>query len=270
MPNKHHKANKKGPKDFSKIKSPKRTLILAGGGAAEEPWAQELYSNFVKLSGAKKANIGIITAASRPRRAQENAEFYKEIFSKLGAQAEWLPIGIRTKKNSYDPKLVKKISSMTGIFFGAGNQTRYLTSLRNKRGKNTPILDAINAAYQRGIAIAGTSAGTAVQCKAPIIRTDKLYSPQGGFNFFPYGILDTHFSQRNRESRLIHLARKTNTPQACGIDEDTILIVKNPNTPEAKIEVLGNHAVHIYTNISKKRFEVTRLKAGDIYYPLAA
>jgi len=268
MPTNPYNANNKGGKDFLLTKkSSERTLILAGGGTATKPWANELYSTFVKLSGERDAKIGIITAASKPRQAEKNGHFYENIFSELGAHAEWIPIDIRSRKNSYNKDLVKKIESMTGIFYGAGNQTRYTTSLRNNANINSPMLNAMNLAYKSGATIAGTSAGTAIQCSSPMIRGDNIFDPYGGFGFFPYGILDTHFSQRNRESRLINLARKTKTSQAYGIDEDTILIVKNVDTPQTHMEVLGEHGVHIYTNISKKGFKMTRLKAGDTYYP---
>jgi cyanophycinase len=242
----------------------KKNLVLAGGGNAEAPWTAELYRTIVNLAGGKNANIGIITAASEPNKAEENGYFYERQFSTYGAKAEWIPIDLTLIENNSDSDLVEKINSMTGFFFGAGDQSRHVSCLRTEDGEDSPMLAAIRHAYECGAVIAGTSAGTVFQSGRPMITDDETYDAQGGFGLFSYGILDTHFTQRGREARLITFARKTGTQRAYGIDENTALVVRNADTPSVSMEVLGEHRVHIL-DVSSEDTKIIHLRKGEIY-----
>lgn len=48
--------------------------------------------------------------------------------------------------------------------------------------------------------------------------------------FFNYGLLDTHFSERGRQGRIVRLADHTQVPFAFGVDENTALLVQNNPT----------------------------------------
>jgi hypothetical protein len=62
---------------------------------------------------------------------------------------------------------------------------------------------------------------------------DLTYRASGGTGLFQLGLLDTHFSERDREIRLAVFAHTTETRYAFGVDETTALTVKRlPN---------GNH-----------------------------
>lgn len=55
------------------------------------------------------------------------------------------------------------------------------------------------------------------------------YYPGGGFGFFKYGYLDTHFATRGRQGRLIRLIsdlyNNVDIPYGYGVDENTALAV---------------------------------------------
>lgn len=72
------------------------------------------------------------------------------------------------------------------------------------------------------------------------------YNPEGGFGFFPYGITDSHFSNRSRQARLIRLGWETGIDMLYGVDENTGMVVYNVNEPDVEIEVLGERGVSIF------------------------
>ena len=72
------------------------------------------------------------------------------------------------------------------------------------------------------------------------------YSQKGGLGFFPYGPIDTHFSERGRQGSLIRFSSDTRQPLSFGIDENTALIVINSGTPDAVMSVVGDGGVSIF------------------------
>eukprot|EP01100_Stratorugosa_tubuloviscum_P001682 TRINITY_DN1382_c3_g1_i1.p1 TRINITY_DN1382_c3_g1~~TRINITY_DN1382_c3_g1_i1.p1 ORF type:complete len:319 (-),score=136.07 TRINITY_DN1382_c3_g1_i1:112-1068(-) len=165
---------------------------------------------------------------------------------------------------------------MTGFFFGGGDQSllRYCLFDDSKSETNpTPVLATILEQYNEfGAVIAGTSAGTMIQVGSdnngpiPLITSGEshncfVYSvsnyakydyndhnphkttvnPYGGFGNFDYGLLDTHFSQRGRQGRLVCLAYNLNVRYGFGIDENTALVVD----AYGNMEVVGPAGVTI-------------------------
>jgi cyanophycinase len=149
--------------------------------------------------------------------------------------------------------------------------------------------------------IAGTSAGTAVQPVDPMVTNGETYealrdgpvsfigsppfdntlyyNPLGGLGFFEYGLLDSHFSERGRQGRIIRLASDLGIDRAFGVDENTALIVTNTGTPDVNFEVLGQGGVFISDVSSAEVGEkdgywtisgvtATYLTEGDQYNPL--
>ncbi|VEP12704.1 Cyanophycinase (fragment) [Hyella patelloides LEGE 07179] len=150
--------------------------------------------------------------------------------------------------------------------------------------------------------IAGTSAGTAVQTGSPMITEgesyealvgdpnslvgsppfvrDLYYNPVGGFDFFPYGLTDTHFSARGRQGRTIRLAGSLDVPNVYGMDENTALVVTDVGTDRVSMEVLGELGVSIFdlsdATVSDSEDDywsisdvsMTYLTEGDRYNPL--
>ncbi len=95
---------------------------------------------------------------------------------------------------------------------------------------------------------------------------------------FTYGLLDTHFTERGRQGRLIRLAADTHTPMGYGIDQDTGLLITNADSPQAQMQVIGQHGVYILdlskATIDKKgpfwsifNVKVTYLTVGDSFDP---
>ncbi len=78
---------------------------------------------------------------------------------------------------------------------------------------------------------------------------DVTYHSNGGTGLFALGNTDTHFSERNREGRLITLNALTGSKVGIGVDENTAMLIRwdVPNKPtRAFANVIGKHGVFIY------------------------
>jgi len=270
--------------------------VLGGGGLDDDN--ADVYNTFVSLStpSDQEPYIGIITAASEDPAG--SGDFYIGIFQNLSKvqNVEWLPIDVDHPERADDPALVAKLQKMTGVFFGGGDQTRLITCFFRNGREDTKTLAVIRQRFQSGdLAIGGTSAGTDIHQKAPMVtgglswdalafgsfdhtdddHTDDLsYDKDGGFGFFTYGFLDTHFGTRCRQGRMLRLLHDLpeNGTFGVGIDENTAIAIVNNI-----FEVVGFNGVYIL-NTTKSRgsvsnsepfyydnIQITYLTKGDTY-----
>lgn len=149
--------------------------------------------------------------------------------------------------------LVELIKNSTGVMFNGGDQSLTRKVLFDENNQPYPWTNAL----QSRPVVVGTSAGTAVQSNAENVvmitngtslsalkegaqaidapseraNSDSLtYNRFGGLGTFSYGVLDTHFSERNRTLRLATLLDDLNANQdqptfGFGVDETTALVV---------------------------------------------
>lgn len=84
-------------------------------------------------------------------------------------------------------------------------------------------------------------------CPAALAEDQLTYRAQGGLGLFPFGVMDTHFSERGREARLVRLLSDTQTRYGFGVDEATALLVGfDPAQPtNARFGVIGASGVYI-------------------------
>ncbi|MBT1449334.1 cyanophycinase [Glaciecola sp. XM2] len=99
-------------------------------------------------------------------------------------------------------------------------------------------------AVKRGVfpALAPSTRCNDTSCDSALFADDVTFMPTGGSGLFQLGTLDTHFSERDREGRLIALALSTQTPLAAGVDETTALLYSF-NDGIANFEVIGEQGV---------------------------
>ncbi|MEO0369777.1 MAG: cyanophycinase, partial [Pseudomonadota bacterium] len=97
-----------------------------------------------------------------------------------------------------------------------------------------------------------------VDCIDGLKPDDVTYRAEGGLGLFNIGLLDTHFSERNRETRLIMSAFATQQDFAFGVDETTALLVSLAEE-KATFEVIGENGVFI---ADLSRHEYQQLNAG--------
>lgn len=212
--------------------------------------------------GKGNARFGVISAASENPCCDEDSSwaYYEAQLLKYGAaEVYYIPITIDTPANNSNPEVISHIKTLTGFFFGGGDQSRIVASFYNDDERiPSPALLAIKETLLRtGGVVAGTSAGTDVQTVNTMIsggasfeglvnatqtywQISELpneniltaYGP-GGIGLFPYGLLDTHFANRGRHGRLISLAvdsasQPLGNHVAFGVDENTAFVVTGP------------------------------------------
>ncbi|BAN49288.1 cyanophycinase [Metapseudomonas resinovorans] len=283
-------------------------LLLVGGGLKDDNAA--IYQRLVQLAGGSgQARIGVITAASIPEsqdpdagtasaaNSRANGEYYANLLRSYGAaDAQWIPIDLDHIANNSNPQVIAQINGMTGFFFGGGDQSRLVQTLQNVSRGDTPALAAIRNRHAAGAVLSGTSAGTAIMVAGPMVSggesyealrygpyttpsgDDLSYDPSGGFGFFTHGLLDTHFSERGRQGRIVRLADYTGVPFAFGVDENTGLLVKdNPSLGQVEMEVIGTGGVFVFdlrnaelgggSNWALYDVLASYLTNGDLYRP---
>ncbi|TDP61271.1 cyanophycinase [Roseateles toxinivorans] len=170
------------------------------------------------------------------------------------------------------------LTQLDGIFFSGGDQARLLESFvgRDAQGRYrrlSPQLEILRARHAAGrLVVAGTSAGNASQAgpgvpmlsggeswqvlargfvsgQGPTIegqgRAGVSY-PDGGLGFFRLGALDSHFSQRSREGRLLRFVKDSGLDYGFGVDENTALLVGRPDAGgSTELRVVGAGGVFI-------------------------
>ena len=209
-------------------------------------------------------------------------------------------------KNNGNSAISQQIRDRNAFILTGGDQSFITDCFFNEdpvtaSRTDTALLTALEEQFEAGAVIAGTSAGTAVQPSAPMVTNGEsyeglrdgsfsfigsppfdntlYYNPLGGLGFFEYGLLDSHFSERGRQGRIIRLAADLGIETAYGVDENTSLIVKDVGSDQVKFEVLGEGGVFM-TDLAEatvgekngtwtiSNVQAAYLTEGDTYDPL--
>ncbi|MDP5137638.1 cyanophycinase [Rheinheimera baltica] len=124
------------------------------------------------------------------------------------------------------------------------------------QGKRTPMItngDSYNAIQYGAFDLPAPQPGCDrdQSCTNGLAENHLTFNGQGGLGLFNWGILDTHFSERGRQGRLVRLQNDTQTRFGFGIDEATALLVaagRGENSPDVVMEVIGAAGVYIVDN----------------------
>ncbi|MFG3345670.1 cyanophycinase [Streptomyces sp. NPDC048018] len=258
--------------------TPRGSLVLVGGGLKDDN--TQVYGEIIKRAGGATARIGVITAASVPESQDPhagdpdlcsnsacNGAYYADLFRKHGAaDAEWIPLDTDHVANADSDAVVARINSMSGFFFGGGDQYRYLTTLlHGDRHTDSKVLAAIRGKLAHGAVVAGSSAGAQIASGADMVSGGESYEglrdgsapgyyedparlayiPEGGFGFLRSGLIDTHTGAYGREGRALRLAADTGHDRVYALEENTALVVDHPGTRREQLTVLGPNGVAV-------------------------
>lgn len=180
--------------------------------------------------------------------------------------------------------LTATLQGLHGIYFSGGDQARHLESLFTRSGSGNATAFAASAEittlrhrFNAGqLVVAGTSAGNHIQgggtwnnTAVPMIGGGDSYAAltggfaqgtgaaletaasatryaAGGHGFFKYGVLDSHFSRRTREARLVRATKEGSMDYGFGVDENTALVVGKPASDgSTTMTVLGEAGVFV-------------------------
>lgn len=211
------------------------------GGHEDRKREMEILTRFVELSGGADANIVVLTAASTI--PDDMWSIYDEAFGNLGVTRR-SHLELTSRQDANSEEFVRQVDEATGIFMTGGDQKRLLALIGGS------ALDAAMhvALKSRGATIGGTSAGASAmsghmlaQGRAETLPEKGSVSLGAGLGFLHRVVIDQHFSERQRLSRLLTVVAQNPYLQGIGIDEDTALVVALGHG----IEVLGAGAVTI-------------------------
>lgn len=178
-----------------------------------------------------------------------------------------------------DPETLARLPDrVQGVFFAGGDQWKLRRAFFDAADRPNAWLLALRAAVARGdVVIGGTSAGSAVQSGGPMLSNGSVeqalargaiaapppvpgcaragscgavgenpldenaftYWPAGGLALAPGLIVDTHFSERARELRLLRLLVDTGHRRGIGADETSALHLRWIDEDAFEIRALG-------------------------------
>lgn len=167
---------------------------------------------------------------------------------------------VTTRELAESPWVARRIEEAEGVFIAGGDQSTYV-----RAWKGTALERALHAAWRRGAALGGTSAGAAIlgqfsyaalhggltsdgALRDPFTRDLTLERDFLRLSFLEGAVIDTHFGRRDREGRMLaFLARLMadgwhERPLGIGLDEETALAIGRGG----KARVFGKGAVTIY------------------------
>ncbi|GAA2936850.1 cyanophycinase [Streptomyces enissocaesilis] len=255
------------------------SLVLIGGGLKADN--AQVYGEIIGRAGGARARIGVITAASVPAsqdpdaddpgtcgNSECNGDYYAGLFERHGAaDAQWIPVDLDHIPNADSDEVVRQIDSMTGFFFGGGDQYRYITTLLHGAAHtDSKVLAAIRAKLAGGAVVAGSSAGAQIMAGADMVTGGESYQglrdgsgpgyfddptrlghlPEGGFGFLGSGLIDTHTGAYGREGRALRLAADTGHDRVYALEENTALVVDRPGHADERLRVLGPRGVGVF------------------------
>jgi cyanophycinase len=214
------------------------TFIAIGGGEMAE--GVEVLDRIFDLLGRTRAPRVVIMSVAT-NEVPGTYDKYDGIFRKKNVSHIEL-VDVSQRKDADSQSSIDKIEQADLIFFTGGDQLN-VTGLFG----GSPLHDALLRRIERGVVIAGTSAGAAMMSSSMIVDGSSDEAPKAeslslgpGLDLIEGTIIDTHFSQRGRHGRLITAV--AHYPQIIGIGIDPLTAIEVRN---GQFSVIGPGAVTI-------------------------
>jgi cyanophycinase len=229
--------------------------LIGIGGAEDRTSKAIILSRVMERVPQDNKTVGVITTASSI--PSEVFAGYREVFTRLGA-TEVHDIRIRERAEADDNTHAEVISRCGVIFISGGDQLRLTNILGASR-----TLEAIRQRHQAGAVVAGTSAGAACMSATMVYggpADDSLrkgaVKMSAGLAFAFGLIIDTHFLERGRFSRLMEVGATNPEYVGVGLGEDAAIEFLDGQT----IEVFGpGHVVIVDSS------QITGSNVFDLY-----
>jgi cyanophycinase len=215
--------------------------VLVVGGAEDKENDKSILKTFHSLSGGSQARILIVpTASSMP---EILGEVYRLLFSRMGAAAVEV-LSLTNRPEAEREAAIEAVQESTGLFMTGGDQMRLSQVLAG-----TGVAEAMRQRSRAGeLVIAGTSAGAAAMGECMIARGYSGESPcrnivelSDGIGILKGIIIDQHFHNRNRLTRLMTAIASRPECLGIGIDENTAVVLR----ADGVLEVIGDGTVTI-------------------------
>lgn len=231
-------------------------LVAIGGAEDKSSDLRILRRVFEHACGSDEVAV-IATASGIP---DEVLPAYEEAFRRVGA-SQVHAMDVRERKDAADEESVRKIEQSGAIFFTGGDQMR-LTSVFG----GSPMLTAIRERFQAGAVVAGTSAGAMALPTTMIYNghaADALHKGEvnmtSGLGFAEGVIIDSHFLERGRFTRLMEVGATNPEHLGVGLGEDAAVVIH----PNRLLEAVGSGHVIIVDSRDLARSNVASLSQGE-------
>jgi cyanophycinase len=206
--------------------------LIAIGGAEDREQELEVLSKVFSYTPEDSDEVTVIATASGV--PEEILPVYEEAFQRIGASKVHC-LSVRERQDAADPANIELIQRSGVVFFTGGDQLR----LTNVLG-GSDMLKAIRNHYANGGVIAGTSAGAVAQSTTMIYNggaADALHKGavkmSSGLGFVEGIIIDSHFLERGRFTRLMEVGATNPEYLGVGLGEDAAVIVHRNRVLEA-------------------------------------
>ncbi len=237
-----------------------RGYIVPIGGAEDKVGPEAILKRFVQICGGRDAHIAVIPTASELR---STGRRYEDLFKGLRASRVSV-LHFESRKQCEDPEELSILEKATGVFLTGGSQLRLGTMLGG-----TPAAKALRVMNERGVHVAGTSAGAAFLSEHMIAYGDEGSTPHAGMVTMAPGlgltnriVVDQHFRQRDRLGRLLTALAFNPFAVGIGLDEDTAAFI----APDETLEVVGSGAVTI---VDPSGIEYSSMDAAKLGEPVS-
>lgn len=200
----------------------------------------EILEKLLSEMKGKKSRIEIITSASKIQ--HKMGQEYINALANLNCNDVGL-MHFKSKREADKKDFIERLNVCDGIMFSGGDQV-----LLCKRLLGTKLLDVIKTRFKNepDFLISGTSAGAMALAETMIARgipSEALskghVTLSQGLGILPEIIVDTHFIQRGRFSRLIEATAKHPSKLGIGLGENTAVFFHKPEM----VETIGSNLV---------------------------
>lgn len=215
--------------------------LLVIGGAEDKYNERRILKKFLELAGSEKSEVLIVPVASDyPEFA---ADVYTQAFRNLGI-ANPRVLRATSRQDVFQADAEGLLDGVTGVFMTGGDQMRLVSLLGG-----TKFAERLRKMVREThLVLAGTSAGAAGMSTSMIVRGEPTSHPHKGavqlspgLGFLKNIIIDQHFTERGRISRLITAVSYNPYNLGIGIDENTAIILDG----QGVLEVFGRGSVTI-------------------------
>src|SRR5687767_11329906 len=215
--------------------------LLVIGGAEDKYNERRILKKFLSLAGGEKAEVLIVPVASDyPEFA---ADVYTQAFRNLGVTNPRV-LRATSRQDVFQADPDELLNGVTGVFITGGDQMRLVSML----GGTEFAAKLRHMVRETPLVLAGTSAGAAGMSTSMIVRGESTSHPHKGavklspgLGFLKNIIIDQHFTERGRISRLITAVSYNPYNLGIGIDENTAIILDG----KGKLEVFGQGSATI-------------------------
>jgi len=213
-------------------------LFLVGGKDGRND-DRVLIDRFARICGGAAARVLVITSASET--PERHLDEYTKAFRESGVRGVSI-FHAEERAASDDPGLLSLLDRADGVYFSGGGQRRLVGAMGS-----TQFDDRLRKLHRKGLHVGGTSAGASAVSSVmiagdgrdPVLQSSVELST--GFGLLPEVIVDQHFQQRERLSRLIAAVVLNPALLGFGLDEGTAVEIDS----RGRAKVFGKGALTV-------------------------